>query len=210
MENGFVTRDAADDVGCESPSGFREAFQNQFCIPPGKSSGNDSIRMAWMETPIGPMIAGATDAGICLLEFTQRRMIEAQMNRISSLLRSSLVLAEHHLHRRLQLELDEYFQGRRTGFSLPLVYPGSEFQIRVWESLLRIPYGKTRCYEDIAVEIGSPRSMRAVGRVNGLNRIGILIPCHRVVNKNGSLGGYGGGLWRKRRLLNLEMGKTED
>ena len=202
--------DAAVDFGYESLSGFREAFQKKFSIPPGQSHGNDYIRAAWMETPIGPMIAGATDSGICLLEFTQRRIVEAQMNRIASLLESSWVRVEHHLLHRLRLELAEYFQGTRTGFSLPLVYPGSEFQMRVWQALLRIPYGETRCYEDIAGEIGSPRSMRAVGHANGLNRISILIPCHRVVNKSGALGGYGGGLWRKRHLLTLEKRKAPE
>jgi AraC family transcriptional regulator of adaptative response/methylated-DNA-[protein]-cysteine methyltransferase len=210
IKKGGSMDDAAIDVGYESLSGFREAFHKKFNLPPGKSRGNDYIRMAWVETPIGPMIAGATAAGICLLEFTERRIIEDQMNRISSLLSSSLVLVEHPLHHRLQQELDEYFQGRRTGFSLPLVYPGSEFQMRVWQALLRIPYGKTRSYEAIAREIGSPGSMRAVGHANGLNRISILIPCHRVVNKNGSLGGYGGGLCRKRHLLNLENPRTPE
>jgi AraC family transcriptional regulator of adaptative response/methylated-DNA-[protein]-cysteine methyltransferase len=189
---------------------MKNAFMPEFSIAPGKSRDRDCIRAARVETPIGPMIAGATDAGLCLLEFTRRPIVEAQMNRIASLLGSSWVRMGHHLLQRLQMELDEYFQGQRTGFSLPLVFPGSEFQMSVWQALLRIPFGETRCYEDIAREIGSPRSMRAVGRANGLNRISILIPCHRVINKDGDLGGYGGGLWRKRRLLALEKRKAPE
>ena len=84
--------------------------------------------------------------------------------------------------------------------------PGSPFEERVWRALCEIPFGETRSYEDVARVVGSPKGVRAVGRANGLNRIAIVIPCHRVVNKSGELGGYGGGLWRKRRLLHLERG----
>ena len=94
--------------------------------------------------------------------------------------------------------------GSRTRFEVPLVYPGSPFQRAVWEQLLRIPYGEMRSYEDVAIAVGAPGAQRAVGRANGQNRIAILIPCHRVVNKGGKLCGYGGGLWRKQFLLDLE------
>jgi AraC family transcriptional regulator of adaptative response/methylated-DNA-[protein]-cysteine methyltransferase len=89
---------------------------------------------------------------------------------------------------------------------VPLVYPGTEFEQRVWNQLLAIPYSETRSYQDLARTLGQPGASRAVGRANGMNRIAILIPCHRVVNHNGELGGYGGGLWRKRTLLELEKG----
>jgi O-6-methylguanine DNA methyltransferase len=98
----------------------------------------------------------------------------------------------------------EYFAGKRRDFRLPLVYPGTEFEQRVWTQLLAIPYSATRSYQDLARTLGQPGASRAVGRANGMNRIAILIPCHRVVNQNGELGGYGGGLWRKRILLELE------
>jgi O-6-methylguanine DNA methyltransferase len=88
-----------------------------------------------------------------------------------------------------------------------LDFPGSEFQQRVWKGLQRIPFGRTLSYEELAQRIGSPGAQRAVGTANGRNRIAIVIPCHRVVNKNGDLGGYGGGLWRKQALLELERGK---
>jgi len=104
----------------------------------------------------------------------------------------------------LQGELANYFARSLRAFSVPLVYPGTAFQRRVWEQLLAIPYGETCSYEQIAVAVGEPRAVRAVGRANGLNRVAILIPCHRVVNKNGELGGYGGGLRRKQYLLDLE------
>ena len=106
----------------------------------------------------------------------------------------------------LPAELADYFAGARTTFDVPIVYPGTAFQQAVWEQLLRIPYGETRSYEDIAVAVGRPSAQRAVGMANGKNRIAIVIPCHRVVNKGGRLGGYGGGLWRKQFLLDLERG----
>jgi len=104
----------------------------------------------------------------------------------------------------LRAELKEYFESRRTVFTVPLVTPGTEFQHRVWKALAEIPFGETRCYEQLATSIGRPGAYRAVGRANGDNRVAILIPCHRVVRRDGDLCGYGGGLWRKRHLLDLE------
>src|SRR4029434_5279237 len=103
-----------------------------------------------------------------------------------------------------------YFGGSLRHFSVPLRFPGTEFQRTVWEELLRIPFGETRVYEDLATAIGRPGAQRAVGRANGLNRIAIVIPCHRVVNKGGGLGGYGGGLWRKQRLRGVAQGQRTD
>jgi methylated-DNA-[protein]-cysteine S-methyltransferase len=102
-------------------------------------------------------------------------------------------------------QLDAYFAGELTTFDLPLAPRGSEFQLRVWTALREIPYGRTESYGDLAQRIGSPGAARAVGLANGKNPIGIVIPCHRVVGSNGSLTGYGAGLDRKRRLLDLEL-----
>jgi len=101
----------------------------------------------------------------------------------------------------------EYFAGSRREFTVPLVYPGTPFQVKVWEALRGIPYGETYSYEKLAWSVGIPRAQRAVGHANGQNRLAVLIPCHRVVNKDGKLGGYGGGLWRKQLLLDLERGQ---
>jgi len=105
---------------------------------------------------------------------------------------------------KLKKELAQYFAGKLSKFTVPLIYPGSPFQRKVWQGLLKIPFGETRSYEALAKAIGVPAAQRAVGHANGQNRIAILIPCHRVVNKGGKLGGYGGGLWRKQFLLDLE------
>jgi methylated-DNA-[protein]-cysteine S-methyltransferase len=103
-------------------------------------------------------------------------------------------------------QLDEYFAGERTTFDLPLAPSGTPFQLRVWEQLRTIPYGETRSYADVARGIGSTTGFRAVGLANGRNPISIIVPCHRVIGANGSLTGYGGGLERKRFLLDLERG----
>ena len=162
--------------------------------------------LAWIESPLGPLIAGADDRGICLLEFSDRRMLEAQLAAVARRLRRSLVPGAHPLLDRLRTQLGEYFAGSRTAFDLPLNAPGTPFQERVWSALLAIPFGELRSYEQIAVAIGAPTAVRAVGRANGMNRIAIVIPCHRVVGKDGTPTGYGGGIWRKQRLLDLERG----
>jgi AraC family transcriptional regulator of adaptative response/methylated-DNA-[protein]-cysteine methyltransferase len=204
IRGGASIDDAVFDHGWESHSGFREAFSRAVAAPPGAARNGDSIRLAWIETALGPMVAGATGQALCLLEFSDRRMLEAQLRTLKSRYRLPLFPGESPLFDRLRRELAEYFDGRRRSFDLPLDLRGSEFQKRVWKALLRIPYGRTRGYAELAAELGSPGAARAVGQANGLNRIAILVPCHRVVNADGGLGGYGGGLWRKLRLLETE------
>jgi len=200
--------DVALGYGYNSHSGFRDAFVKTFGIPPGRSRSSDCILAAWIESPLGPLIAAATSEGICLLEFTDRRMIDHQFYRLRRCFRRAIVPGENeHLHR-LRSELNEYFEGKRKTFSVPMVSPGTEFEQKVWNALRKIGFGRTESYEGIARKIGSPKSVRAVGRANGANRIAIVIPCHRVINKNGELGGYGGGLWRKKKLLALEQGEV--
>jgi len=138
----------------------------------GKMRSEDFIRIAWIETPLGPMAAGATAYGICLLEFTDRRMLEAQFDALSRRFALPIVPGENELIGRLRGELARYFAGALKTFSVPLEYPGTEFQVRVWRALLDIPFGETRSYEDVARAIGSRGAVRAVGHANGLNRIG--------------------------------------
>ena len=211
IRNGQSIDDAVFDTGYESHSGFREAFRAAFGTPPGSvkqgtmtSTAAPAITLAWIETPLGPMIAGANDSGVCVLEFTDRRRLEQQLATLRKRFNAAFVPGEHQYLARLRDELQEYFAGTRQTFTVPLAAPGTPFEERVWRALQEIPYGETRAYADIAREVGSPAAVRAVGRANGMNRIAIVIPCHRVVNKSGELGGYGGGLWRKRRLLHLE------
>lgn len=191
--------------GYQSHSGFREAFGKLFGCPPGASRAQGCVLLTWVSSPLGPLVAGATSDGVCLLEFSDRRMLEAQFKTVRRLFKAPVVPGSNAHLERLQAELARYFAGTLDSFSVPLIYPGSPFQRQVWEQLLQVPYGATRSYQELAAAIGKPRAVRAVGRANGLNRIAILIPCHRIVNKNGQLGGYGGGLRRKQFLLELEQ-----
>jgi len=193
------------DQGYESLSGFRDAFQRVFGTTPGRSSGVQRMVTTRMESPLGPMVAAATEEGVCLLEFADRRALSRQMEVLQRRLKS-VILPGHNAHLdRLATELAEYFDGTRRTFSVPLVYPGTAFQQKTWEELRRIPYGSTTSYSGLARAIGHPGSQRAVGRANGDNRIAIVIPCHRVVRDDGTLCGYGGGVWRKQHLLELEQ-----
>jgi AraC family transcriptional regulator, regulatory protein of adaptative response / methylated-DNA-[protein]-cysteine methyltransferase len=198
-----------DDValghGYESHSGFREAFIKAIGKAPGQSRDTDALVVAWIESPVGPLVAAANSHGICLLEFTDRRMLDAQFHALRRHFRCPILPGDNEHLQLLKKELRAYFAGELRDFTVQVVFPGSVFQVKVWNELRKIPYGVTVSYEDIACRIGTPAAVRAVGHANGLNRIAIVIPCHRVVNKNGELGGYGGGLWRKKALLELEQ-----
>jgi len=198
--------DVALGYGFESHSGFRDAFVRTFGKSPGKSRSEDCIMATWIESPLGPLIAGATSEGICLLEFSDRRMLETQFGKLRRYFKSAIVPGENAHLQQLREELKSYFAGTLKSFDVRLVVPGTPFQMKVWQMLLTIPYATTVSYEDIGRKIGAPNAQRAVGTANGMNRIAIVIPCHRVVNKDGDLGGYGGGLWRKRMLLQIEQG----
>jgi AraC family transcriptional regulator of adaptative response/methylated-DNA-[protein]-cysteine methyltransferase len=205
LKDGSTVDDASFDHGYESTSGFRDAFAQFFGTTPGKSASSNVVFIQLIESPLGPLVAGMINDKLCLLEFAQRRMLETQLKTIRARFDAALSVGTPTHFDQLRVELGEYFAGTRRSFGVPLIAPGTKFQEKVWHTLLEIPYGVTRSYEDIAQRVGSPRAVRAVGTANGCNRIAILIPCHRVVNKNGELGGYGGGLWRKKRLLELEQ-----
>ena len=157
-----------------------------------------------MTTPLGSMIAAVSDRGLVLCEFIDRPMLPTQLKRIESLCGGAVVTGEHDILAQTQHELDEYFAGRREAFTMPLVLDGSPFQMRVWRELQRIPFGATTSYDSIATRLDKPGAARAVGRANGDNRIAIIVPCHRVINADGSLSGYGGGKHRKQWLLKHE------
>jgi AraC family transcriptional regulator of adaptative response/methylated-DNA-[protein]-cysteine methyltransferase len=204
IREGASVDDAVLESGYESHSGFREAFAKTFGTPPTKSKSSDCVLLAWIRSPLGPLVAGATVKGICLLEFTDRRMLEAQFTTVRRLFAAPVVPGSNDHMKQLEAQLADYFAGTLRKFTVPLLYPGTPFQQQVWQQLLAIPYGETRSYQQLAAAVGSPKAVRAVGRTNGLNRIAIVIPCHRVINKDGSLCGYGGGLRRKQFLLDLE------
>lgn len=209
IRGGRSVSEAAHSSGFESESGFRSAYARVFGSAPSEAKQGELITLSWIRTAIGPLVVGTTDEAICLLEFSDRRMLESQLKTLRRRFRAALMPGNSPLVTALKQQLDEYFSGARTQFDLPLKYPGTPFQSKVWSTLLQIPYGDTCSYQQVARKVGHPRAVRAVGTANGMNRIAILIPCHRVVNTNGALGGYGGGLWRKRLLLDLESGQRK-
>lgn len=194
------------DAGFESPSGFRDAFTRVFGATPGRRDHVRCAVMSMMPSPVGSLVTAATDDGVCLLEFADRPALARQAATLRKRLGVAVVPGKNGHLEQLEAELGEYFDGKRHSFDVTLVAPGTEFQCRVWNRLQQIPYGETMSYEGLARAIGRPGAQRAVGKANGDNRIAIVIPCHRVVQKNGALRGYGGGLWRKRFLLDLETG----
>lgn len=190
--------------GFESNSGFREAFERLFGRTPGRSRDTDCLVVQWVDTPIGPFIAGATDEGVCLFEFADRRSLEVQITNLRKRLGCAAIPDTNSYLEQLVEEMARYFDDALTRFDVRLAMQGTEFQHVVWKRLQEIPYGQTTTYEQMARDIGRPGAQRAVGRANGFNPIAIIVPCHRVVRSDGHLGGYGGGLWRKQLLLNLE------
>ncbi|MBK8270112.1 MAG: methylated-DNA--[protein]-cysteine S-methyltransferase [Planctomycetes bacterium] len=196
----------AYDHGYQSNSAFRDAFEKTFGKTPGKGRDADCIVATIFESPVGPLLLGATAKALCLLEFADRRAIETQVKILRSRFERSVVTGVNQILDQAKRELTDYFAGKFKCFKTPIAYPGTPFQECVWNRLLTIPYGETISYERLASDIGRAGAQRAVGTANGANRIAIIIPCHRVVNKDGKLGGYGGGLWRKQILLDLEQG----
>ncbi len=204
IKQGSGVSQAAFRTGYESLSGFNDAFRRHLGKAPTTLTDTKVVTVTRITTPLGPMVAGSVDDALCLLEFADRRMLETQIVRLRKRLDCVFVPGSNELFDELTHELEAYFRGGLTEFSIPLLTPGTEFQRLVWSRLRAIPSGTTRTYAEIAGDIGRPTAVRAVARANGDNRIAILVPCHRVVGSDGKLTGYGGGLWRKQRLLDVE------
>lgn len=185
-------------------SGFGESFKTIFGVSPKKGKGQNIIDLKRMETPLGTMIACATNKGICLLEFTDRKMLETELKSIARLLNATIIQGNNKHFDDLESQLNEYFLGKRRTFTIPLHTPGTVFQNKVWTALQAIPYGQAKSYKEQAIAMESPESVRAAAHASGMNRISIIIPCHRVIGSDGQLTGYGGGLWRKKYLLDWE------
>jgi len=157
-----------------------------------------------IETDLGTMIAAATDRGICMFEYADYKLLDLQLRQLAVSFKTSPVRGENTHFYTLEKQLREYFKGERKSFDIPLDLVGTEFQKQVWYSLLEIPYGCTTTYAKQAEAVGKPSAVRAVANANGKNKISIILPCHRVIGTNGTLTGYGGGIERKKKLLELE------
>src|SRR5258708_6655222 len=204
VTNGQSVTDTQMDHGFESSSGFRDAFSKIFGRPPSDATQQSVLFAQRIETPLGTMLALANDAGLYLLDFVDRRGLERELLRLRRMLKGAAVPGSHPVLDETRRQLALYFSGERFDFDLPLATVGSHFQRRAWEFLKQIPVGETRSYSEEAVALKIPQARRAVGNANGQNFRALVIPCHRVIRSDGTLCGYGGGLWRKKWLIEHE------
>lgn len=200
---------AQHEASFESASAFRAAFARLLGRPPAKLRSDrlrseKSLCATWIPTPLGDMIAVSSRSHLHLLEFVDRKGLPRELERLQKASREGIGVGGMPPSEQAAAELGEYFAGRSGAFSTPLAAPASPFTQKVWDALRTIPAGETRSYSDIARQIGHPAATRAVARANGANQIALMIPCHRVIGADGSLTGYGGGLWRKQRLIEIE------
>lgn len=204
IQDGESIIETAYNAGFESLSGFNDGFKKIFGNSPKNANNQDVINIKRLETPIGIMFAAATKEGICMLEFGDRKNLEDTLQLLSTSLNASIIIGENQHLEQLEKELKQYFEGYLQKFTVPLSPVGTEFQKSVWKILEKIPYGEIWSYKKQAEVLGDVKKVRAVANANGLNKISIVIPCHRVIGSNGKLTGYGGGVWRKQKLLELE------
>ena len=195
---------AQHEARFDSASAFRTAFARLLGVAPGTLTSGGRLVASWIATPLGDMIAVASRTHLHLLEFVDRKGLPGELRRLQSANREAIGIGNSPIAEQTSDELTAYFDGRSATFTTPLAPLGSPFAKRVWEELQLIPAGETRSYSDIARAIGQPSAVRAVARANGANSIALLIPCHRVIGADGALTGYGGGLWRKQRLIEIE------
>jgi len=200
---------ARNGSGFESESGFREAFTKMFGEPPTNAKASAPLLAERIDTPLGAMIAVTDDEGLRLLEFIDRRATERELSTLRKRLRTNVEPGKHRHLEAVRSQLADYFSGKDLKFNIPLAPVGSPFQLRAWKILQAIPAGETRSYSWMAKRLGDENARRAVGRANGTNMISIIIPCHRVIRADGTLCGYGGGLWRKKWLLDHERKSVE-
>lgn len=195
--------DAQLDAGFESASGFRSAYAKIFGQAPAKGHPKP-LFIEWLDTPMGRMIAIADEAALYMLEFTNRKDMRRQFDRLRKIQTRAIIPGRTAITAQIETELAAYFAGKLTHFETPLAASGTAFQRQTWEALQKIPHGQTRSYSQLAEMIGKPAAVRAVASANANNGLALIIPCHRVIAKTGGLGGYAGGLGRKKDLLDLE------
>ncbi len=212
LQNGKQTTQTAFEIGYESVSGFGYTFKKIMGKSPKNSTTKENkenensenkttVLISRLTTPLGAMFVCATENGICLLEFSDRKMLETEFADIQKRLNAIILTGENKHSIQAKKELEEYFEGKRTVFEVKLETIGTDFQKIVWKGLHKIEYGETCSYQQQSEYLGNPKAIRAVASANGMNKISIIIPCHRVIGKDGKLTGYGGGLERKKWLL---------
>jgi len=164
----------------------------------------NQISIQYFKTKIGELILGSFENKLCLLDFRYRKMRKTvDASRLFGLV-AEFIERDSDILKETRKQIDEYLNGKRIKFEIPLLLVGTDFQESVWKSLMEVKYGETASYLDLARKIGNEKAVRAVAGANGANAIGLIIPCHRIIGSNGELVGYGGGLPAKKRLLKLE------
>ncbi|VAW11559.1 Methylated-DNA--protein-cysteine methyltransferase [hydrothermal vent metagenome] len=209
IKKGRSITHSAFESGYDSLSGFNESYRSLFGESASKSRNKNVINVLRFSSPIGSIIACATEKGLCYLGFIGQKHIEKQFAEIQKQF-NAIILPGKNIHlTKVRKEVNEYFDGNRKEFSVSLDIIGTDFRKQVWNELLKIPYGKTVSYKEQALAMNNQKAIRAVASANGANKISIIIPCHRVVGSNGSLTGYAGGLHRKSWFLNFEKNNSD-
>lgn len=210
LASGARVIDAQLAAGFDSASGFRSAFAKMLGCAPDDLYPPGSVRAMlfadWFDTDLGPMIAVADQSGLHLLEFADRPALPRELHRLRTSVKGRLGIGRTSITDQAEAEMSAFFAGETADFRTPLVFHGTAFTKSVWTALCTIPPGMTQSYTDVARQIERPDAVRAVARANGANQIAVMIPCHRVIGADGALTGYGGGLWRKEKLIALERG----
>ncbi|WP_196890444.1 bifunctional transcriptional activator/DNA repair enzyme AdaA [Aureivirga marina] len=208
LKQGEKATSIAYDSGYESLSGFGYTFKKIIGRSPKQIEHKNVLLINRFTTPLGPMFVCATEKGICLLEFVDRRMLETEFKDLQKILNATIIFGENQHIKQAKKEIKEYFEGIRKEFHVSIEVFGTEFQRKVWCNLKEIPFGTTISYQELAEKIKNPKAVRAVASANGFNRIAIIIPCHRMIGKNGEMTGYAGGIERKKWLIEHEFQHT--
>lgn len=204
LSDGSSVIAAQQEARFDSASAFRTAFAKILGCAPAALKQDGLLRASWIATPLGDMVAVASETHLHLLEFIGRKALPMELRKLRAATKDGIGLGRTGVTEQASAELEAFFAGRSAVFKTPLHQAGSAFSQEVWAELRRIPAGTTRSYAELARQIGRPAAMRAVARANGANQIALMVPCHRVLGADGALTGYGGGLWRKQRLLEIE------
>jgi AraC family transcriptional regulator of adaptative response/methylated-DNA-[protein]-cysteine methyltransferase len=183
---------------------FKEWLADKFDRSQDEIFGDGALSISWLKSALGPMIVISDDKSIHLLEFTDRAILSRELKSMLKLSGGKFSNDRLKPMDQIEAELEHYYAGQLTVFKTPVSFHGSEFTCSVWQALMRIPFGEHRSYSEHAAIIGKPAAVRAVGRANGANPVAVVVPCHRLIGANGSLVKYGGGLWRKEALLDME------
>ncbi|MBK7642316.1 MAG: methylated-DNA--[protein]-cysteine S-methyltransferase [Planctomycetes bacterium] len=205
LQRGSRVLEAQLASGFESASGFRSAIERHFGEAPARAARSSSLCVRWVDSPLGTLLLGADSDGLRLVEFAVEQRLAREIAELRESLGAVLVQSRNAHLAAAEKQLGQYFAGERERFELELAPIGTDFERRVWSELRRIPFGQTRAYAEVAARIGRAGAQRAVGTANGRNRLAIVIPCHRVIRGDGTLSGYGGGVARKRWLLEHEQ-----